>query len=249
MSRQNIKKVNKINKANKAKPTAIKKDKLLGPMRAFLIVALAIIVFYPPYLQGLFFEKHVLPTGIFVFTVFIVFLVYKWQRKDFTFLKTPTEYIAFAFITTYFISIFVAVHTRSAIIEWLKYCMYFAVFYMITELTDTLKTKLLFLWTIIASAVGVSIIGLDSANGGKFVGVLNKAFNIFGYKGDMFFGLFVSNRINSTLQYPNALASYVMALFFLTIGMLMIQKKWWQKAVAGACSFILFVTFILTQPW
>lgn len=247
MSRQNIKKVNKINKANKAKPTAIKKDKLLGPMRAFLIVALAIIVFYPPYLQGLFFEKHVLPTGIFVFTVFIVFLVYKWQRKDFTFLKTPTEYIAFAFITTYFISIFVAVHTRSAIIEWLKYCMYFAVFYMITELTDTLKTKLLFLWTIIASAVGVSIIGLDSANGGKFVGVLNKAFNIFGYKGDMFFGLFVSNRINSTLQYPNALASYVMALFFLTIGMLMIQKKWWQKAVAGTCSFILFVTFILTQ--
>lgn len=258
MGKQKVNKINKTNTTNKTNKTnksdkntktklkAVKNEKLITRMRAFLIAAMAIIIFYPPYLQGLFFEKHILPTGIFVFAVFIIFLVYKWLKKDFAFLKTPIEYIALAFVAVYFISIFNAVHTRSAIIEWLKYCMYFAVFYMITELAHDLKTKLLFLWTIIASAVGVSIIGLDSANGGKFVGVLNKIFNIFGYKGDMFFGLFVSNRINSTLQYPNALASYVMAVFFLTIGMLMVQKKWWQKAITGACSFILFVTFILT---
>ena len=242
-----INKTNKSDKNTKTKLKAVKNEKLITRMRAFLIAAMAIIIFYPPYLQGLFFEKHILPTGIFVFAVFIIFLVYKWLKKDFDFLKTPIEYIALAFVAVYFISIFNAVHTRSAIIEWLKYCMYFAVFYMITELANALKTKLLFLWTIIASAVGVSIIGLDSAIGGKFVGVLNKIFNILGYKGDMFFGLFVSNRINSTLQYPNALASYVMAVFFLTIGMLMIQKKWWQKAITGACSFILFTTFILTH--
>jgi O-antigen ligase len=259
MGKQKVNKTNKTNTANKTNKTnksdkntktklkAVKNEKLITRMRAFLIAAMAVIIFYPPYLQGLFFEKHVLPTGIFVFAVFIIFLVYKWLKKDFAFLKTPIEYIALAFVAVYFISIFNAVHTRSAIIEWLKYCMYFAVFYMITELANDLKTKLLFLWTIIVSAVGVSIIGLDSANGGKFVGVLNKVFNIFGYKGDMFFGLFVSNRINSTLQYPNALASYVMAVFFLTIGMLMVQKKWWQKAITGACSFILFVTFVLTQ--
>lgn len=240
-------KTNKSDKNTKTKLKAVKNEKLITRMRAFLIAAMAVIIFYPPYLQGLFFEKHMLPTGIFVFAVFIIFLVYKWLKKDFAFLKTPIEYIALAFVAVYFISIFNAVHTRSAIIEWLKYCMYFAVFYMITELTETLKTKLLFLWTIIASAVGVSIIGLDSAIGGKLVGVLNKVFNIFGYKGDLFFGLFVGNRINSTLQYPNALASYVMAVFFLTIGMLMVQKKWWQKVITGACSFILFVTFILTQ--
>jgi len=230
MSKQKNKKISTIN------------DNLLSKMKTLLVAALAVIIFYPPYLQGLFFEKHVLPTGIFVFTVFIVFLVYKWLKRDFAFLKTPIEYIALAFVAVYFISIFNAVHTRSAIIEWLKYCMYFAMFYMITELA-----RLLFLWTIIASAVGVSIIGLDSANGGKFVGLLNRIFNIFGYKGDMFFGLFVSNRINSTLQYPNALASYVMAVFFLTIGMLLIQKRWWHKAISGVCSFILFTTFILTQ--
>ena len=240
-------KTNKSDKNTKTKLKAVKNEKLITRMRAFLIAAMAVIIFYPPYLQGLFFEKHILPTGIFVFAVFIIFLVYKWLKKDFDFLKTPIEYIALAFVAVYFISIFNAVHTRSAIIEWLKYCMYFAVFYMITELANDLKTKLLFLWAIIASAVGVSIIGLDSANGGKLVGVLNKVFNTFGYKGDMFFGLFVTNRINSTLQYPNALASYVIAVFFLTIGMLMVQKKWWQKAITGACSFILFTTFILTQ--
>lgn len=235
MSKQKNKKISTIN------------DNLLSKMKTLLVAALAVIIFYPPYLQGLFFEKHVLPTGIFVFTVFIVFLVYKWLKRDFAFLKTPIEYIALAFVAVYFISIFNAVHTRSAIIEWLKYCMYFAMFYMITELADDLKTRLLFLWTIVASAVGVSIIGLDSAIGGKLVNILNKIFNVFGYKGEMFFGLFVGNRINSTIQYPNALASYVMAVFFLTIGMLMIQTKWWQKAIAGACSYILFATFILTQ--
>jgi hypothetical protein len=231
----------------KRKTETEKKEKQLNIMKTILIAALAIIIFYPPYLQGLFFEKHILPTGIFVFSVFIAFLVYKWLRKDFAFLKTPIEYIALAFVAVYFISIFAAVHTRSAIIEWLKYCMYFAVFYMISELADDLKIRMLFLWTIIASAVGVSIIGLDSANGSRLVGFLNKIFNIFGYQGDMFFGLFVGNRINSTLQYPNALASYVMVVFFIAIGMLLIHQRWWQKAIAGACSFILFTTFILTH--
>src|SRR5690606_38999790 len=106
--------------------------------------------------------------------------------------KTPIDYIALAFVIVYFFSIFVAVHTRSAIIELLKYSMYFAVFYMITEIAENKKTKLIFLWTIIASAVGVSIIGLDSAIGGNFVSVLNKVFNKLGVQGDMFFGLFVS---------------------------------------------------------
>jgi hypothetical protein len=117
-------------------------DNILNKIKTFLIAALAFIIFYPPYLQGLFFEKHVLPTGIFIFAVFIIFLVYKWLKRDFSFLKTPIEYIALAFVAVYFISIFNAVHTRSAIIEWLKYCMYFAVFYMITELADDLKTRL-----------------------------------------------------------------------------------------------------------
>jgi len=226
---------------------ALKRENLINRLRILLIAALTIITFYPPYLQGLYFEKHVLPTQIIVFVTFIVFLIYKLLKKDYTFFRTPIDYVCLGFVIVYFISIFVAVHTRSAIIEWLKYCMYFAVFYMISDLADNHKIKLLFLWTIVISAVGVSIIGLDAALGGNFVKILNKFFNLLGVKGNLFFGLFGGIRIHSTLQYPNALASYLMAVFFVTIGLLMVYSRWWQKLIVGSFSFILFVTFMLTQ--
>jgi O-antigen ligase/tetratricopeptide (TPR) repeat protein len=232
---------------SKANLNTIKHEKLINRLRVFIIATLTIIIFYPPYLQGLFFEKHVLPTQIIVFILFIIFYIYKWLRNENLFFKSPIEYVAFGFVVVYFISIFVAVHTRSAIVEWLKYCMYFAVFYMISEMADSQKVKRLFLGTIVASSLGVSIIGLDSSMGGKFVSLLNKFFNILGVEGNLFFGLFVDNRINSTLQYPNAMASYVMAIFFIVVGLLMVYKKWWQKAILGSSAFILFVTFMLTH--
>lgn len=226
---------------------ALKNEKLVNRLRIFLIAALVVLIFYPPYLQGLFFEKHVLPTQIFVFILFIIFLVYKCLKKDYAFFKTPIEFVSIGFVIVYFISIFVAVHTRSAIIEWLKYCMYFTVFYMISDLADNLKAKMIFIWTIVVSAVGVSIIGLDAALGGNIVGLLNKFFKLLGAKGDLLFGLVVGNRIHSTLQYPNALASYLMAVFYITVGLLMVYSKWWQKAILGVFSYILFLTFMLTQ--
>ena len=226
---------------------SLKRESLIKYLRIFLIAMLAVIVFYPPYLQGLYFEKHVLPTQIIVFITFIVLLIYKWLKDDFIFFRTPIDYISLGFVVIYFLSIFVAVHTRSAIIEWLKYYMYFAVFYMISDLADNQKTKLLFLWTIVISATGVSIIGLDAAMGGNLVRILNKFFNILGVKNELFFGLFVGNRIHSTLQYPNALASFLMAVFFVAVGLLMFYDKWWQKIILASFSFILFSTFMLTQ--
>ena len=236
-----------MSKKTKQKINTVKNEKLLNFLRVILLAALIIIIFYPPYLQGLFFEKHFLPTQIFVFAVFMVFLIYKWMKKDHKFFKTPIDYIAIGFVVVYFISIFVAVHTRSAIIEWMKYLMYFAVFYMLSSLADNLKTRLIILWTIVASAAGSSIIGLDAAMGGKLVKLLNNIFKKLGAETDVFFGLFVGSRVHSTLQYPNAMASYVMAVFFFAIGLLIISKKAWQKALAGGLSFILFLTFMLTK--
>ena len=231
----------------KQKANTIKNENIVKRLRLFLLAALTVITFYPPYLQGLFFEKNVLPAQMIVFSVFIVFLVYKWLKNDYAFLKTPIDYVALGFVVVYFISIFVAVHTRSAIIEWLKYCMYFAVFYMITDLADNLKTKLLFLWTIVISAVGVSVLGLDAAMGGNIVELLNRIYKALGAQSNLFFGLFVDNRIHSTLQYPNALASYLMAVFFISVGLFMVHNKWWQKIILGSCAFILFLTFMLTR--
>lgn len=226
---------------------SIDNEKLLLVVKVALIVALAIIMFYPPYLQGLFFEKHILPTAIFVFSVFILFCIYKLLKNDYMLFKTPIDYIALGFVVIYFISISVAVHTRSAIIELIKYCMYCAVFYMVSEIADNLQTKRLFLSVIVASSVGTSIIGLDSTIGSNFVRVLNNLFNTLGVKGDIFFGLFIDNNIHSTLQYSNAMASYVMATFFIVVGLLLVEKRAWKRALYGVAAYILALTFMLTH--
>lgn len=219
----------------------------LKALRTFILTALSLVLFYPPYLQGLFFEKDLLPTEIYVFALFIIFLVYKGLRKERVSINTPIEYTSIGFIVVYLVSLLVAVHTRSAIAEVIKYCMYFAVFYMVSDLADSLNQKILILLTLIVSAVGVSIIGLDSAMGGKLVSFLNKLFGSFGVEGNLFFGLFVDNRINSTLQYPNALAAYVIAVFFVVITLLLLYKKWWQRAIYGSLAYILMITFLLTR--
>lgn len=233
------------NKNNKISLKA--NEKIDNSLKMLLIIFLSVIIFYPPFFQGLFFEKQILPTGILIFSAFLAFWFYVFYKRDLELFKSSIEYVILGFPFLYLISVIYAVHTRSAILEWLKYIMYFAVFFMVTVLTDNLRTRIVFLWVIVASATGVSIIGLDSANGGILVRALNKLMKALGAQEDTFFGLFVDDRINSTLQYPNALAAYVMSVFFIVIGFLMIQEKWWQRALSGIFVFILLSTYFLTR--
>ena len=43
------------------------------------------------------------------------------------------------------------------------------------------------------------------------------------------------------------MASYVMAVFFIAAGLLIISKKIWQKALLSGSCFILFLTLMLTK--
>jgi len=221
-------------------------DKVLARLKLVLFIALAVVLFYPPYVRGLFFEQEQLPVIIFVLITFVVFWIYKYLKGDERFLETPLEYAAFAFMIVYFLSIFAAVGLRLAILEWLKYCMYFAVFYMLAELADSLKWRLAALWVIIASATGVSIIGIDGAAGGGIAQGLNKTLRGLGVEKDIFFDTFVSGRVHSTIQYPNALAAYLMAAYFVCLGLIIVYERLCPKVVSGAVCSVLFVTFLLT---
>lgn len=221
-------------------------QKLLNYMRLALFIAALVAVFYPPYLRGLYFETEALPTQIFVFLVLVLFWIYKFIKKDGVFLKTPVEYAAFGFVIAYFLSIFAAAGLRLAIEEWLKYCMYFAMFYMLSELTDNLWKRKLALWVITLSALGVCLLGIDGAAGLHLSNALNSLFTRLGSERQVFFGLFVANRINSTIQYPNTLAAYLMATLFISLGLAIVEKKPWLKIPAAASGFIMLITFIFT---
>lgn len=255
---KNIKKVTKKEKlimSNKKQDTIKKNEKtkniidtssrFLKYFKIVIFIAVIAIVFYPPYVRGLFFEKEQLPAEIFTFVVFLAFWIYKYLKKDKRFLETPIDYASFGFVIVYLISIAASVSTRLAIAEWLKYCMFFAVFIMLSELADSFKLKLAVMWTIVASAFGVSVIGIDGAAGEHVIRVFNNLFGSLGWD-IKFFGIYVGNRINSTLQYPNALGAYLMAVFFVAFSLILMAKRPLTKCIAVVPSFILLATLIFT---
>jgi O-antigen ligase/tetratricopeptide (TPR) repeat protein len=221
-------------------------EKKIKTFQVILLIAVMIVIFYPPYLRGLFFEEDQLPSEIFVFLVFAAFWVFKALKKDRKFLVTPIDYASLGFAVVYFLSLFASVHMRLAIVEWLKYCMYFAVFFIVTELAEEYKFRIGILWVIVVSGTGVAFLGLDAAAGGHVVGALNQLFKVLGASQDVFFELFKDNRIYSVLQYPNALAAYLMGIFFVTLGLIMSSKRLWVRAIAGGIGFMLLVTFAFT---
>lgn len=244
-------------KLKKSVDVPIISEQGLKYFRWILLAALAAIIFYPPFLRGLYFEEEQLPTEILVFIVFTAFWVYKTLKKDKRFLETPLDYAAITFTAIYLISMITAVTLRGAVNEWLKYCMYFAVFFMLSELANTYRSRMGIIWVLVASALGLSLIGIDGAAGAKAAAILNTFFKkvrlldnfflIFGEDREVLFGLFVGDRINSTLQYPNALASYLLAAYFVTLGIMTASKNIGSRLIAGASSYILLITFILTM--
>ncbi|HEY9063019.1 MAG TPA: O-antigen ligase family protein [Pseudobacteroides sp.] len=227
-------------------PLDIEKYKVF---RIILITIICIFMFFPPFLRGMYFEAEQIPAEIFIFIVFTAFWAYKFLIRDKRLLVTPIDYAALAFTVIYFISILlfiigirVAVAPRLAVIEWLKYCMYIAVFIMLSDLILSMKSKLAVLWVIVGTTVGICIIGFDGAAGGHIAKLINFITN-----SETIFGTFVTHRIYSTLQYPNALASYLIAVFMISLTLSIITKNRWLKIIPAVCSFIFLTTFVFTQ--
>lgn len=213
--------------------------------RMALLILNLIVIFYSPFVRGLYFEAEQLPAEIFILVTFAAFWALKYIEKGKKFISTPIEYCSLGLMLIYFISILSSASARLATSEWLKYCMYFAVFFMIADLASTMKNKLIVLWTVIAASVGLCVVGLDGAVGGRLIDLLNKIFSLLRIPVS-FFGIYVDGRIHSTLQYPNALAAYLMAVFFISVTLSIISSKIWQRLIAGVCSFIFTTTIILT---
>ena len=247
-------KANKLNKAKKAKyKNGLAEHKYTTFLYKVILAAILAVVFYPPYFRGLFFENDYIKAELFVFIIFAVFWVYKLLKKEKLVFKTPIDYASFGFVVVYLLSLFAAAGLHLAVEEWLKYCMYFSVFFMLTDLAAEYKNRIRVMWVITFSAVGISLLGIDAAAGGNIVRLVNNFFDrlylMFGMdipeKGT-FFALFVGGRINSTLQYPNTLAAYLMAAFLVAIGLMLLSDSRVKRIIASCAGFIFFVTFVFT---
>jgi len=214
-------------------------------MRLAALLIVCAVLFYSPYPRGLFFERETLTAEIIVFGAFLLFWLSKIILRDKSFLKTPLDYAALTLVVVYFISIFGAVAKREAIMEWIRYCTYFAVFLMISELASEHKTRIRILGVFIASAVGVCILGLDAVSGSRIALIFNNLFEQLGLR-VKFTGMTDYGRLASTFQYVNALAGYLIVAFFVAIGLTTLSEKLTKKVVLSATSFMIMLVFAHT---
>ncbi len=169
-----------------------------GWLHQIAFLDLALLLFFPPYLRGLFFAPDQERVLIFATLVFWLVFLCSWLQNDHKFLRGPLDYFAIALPIVYVISTFTAVNKGLAIDEVVKNILYFLTYWSTSRLIRNEKDAHKLLQVIYSSAIGVTLAGLATVtelihiNGGFF-----------------------SGRIFSTFQYPNALASYLGAVLFI----------------------------------
>ncbi len=229
MGRKQRQKKQKKVKTSKTISRAIR-EKEKNALYYIIYIGLLILLLYPPYFRGMFFDREFLPTHIFSGILFFLYIIYKSKTlKEHKFFYTHMDYAFIALVVAYFLSIFVAVNTRTAVGEFLKYINYFIAFYMVSDFARSENNIRIILWTMILSAFGVAFIGIGAAAG------------TFTYR-----GAFVSGRINSTVQYPNTLAAYLTAAFMLTTALWVTVQSRFQRSALAFINYTLFICFLFT---
>lgn len=166
------------------------------------LAAVCLLLFYPPYFRGLFFDKELLPTHVITAIIYALVWVDKFRRRDLRFIQNPLDWAALAYAGAYLLSLFGAVHIGDAIKGFLKALNYFMVYWMVTQVVRDYKTYETVLRVLFASALGVAAIGIAAATG-------------FSH----YPGAFENGQILSTLQYCNTTAVYmgVMSIIGITL--------------------------------
>ena len=190
------KKVREEIKAPKIK--LIEQDTQWDILHTIAFWGLAALLFLPPYFRGFFFAPEQERALIFAAVIFWFAWLWKWSKRDYSFLSHPLDYFVLAFPVIYLVSAFQAANYGLAVDEVVKTTLYFMVYWLVSRLVRNENDILTIFKVIYISALGVALAGLATATG---VININDGF--------------LNGRIYSTLQYPNALASYLAAVTFI----------------------------------
>lgn len=169
--------------------------------------SLAVLLFLPPFFRGLFFTTEQRKALLFAVLILGLVCLWKWLRKDYSVLSHPMDYFMLGIPVVYIISAFNSVNNGLAIDEVVKVILYFATYWIVVQLVRERKDAEKILAVIYVSAVLVAIAALMAASG--LINIKDS---------------FPLGRMASTLQYTNALATLMAAVFVIGVYL------WWKHS-------------------
>ena len=153
----------KKNKVHKKKPAVVEKTKNVDINRWLVLAvffALAVLIFYPPYVRGLFFNEDIFIYHILTAIVFVFIWIEKIRKKDYSFLRTPLDWAVLAYGAAYLLSLFGAVHPGEGLYGFLRALNLFMVYWMVTRVVKDYQGYEKILQVLLASGAGVAAIGI-----------------------------------------------------------------------------------------
>lgn len=194
-----------------------------------VFIAVGFLIFYPPYFRGLFFSEDMFLYHTFTGLVFILLWIEKIKRREFSFIETPLDWAILAYAGAYLLSLIGAVHIGEAFYGFLKALNYFMVYWMVSQVVHDYRRYEDILRVILASGVGVALIGILAAVG---ISDYPSAFDPN------------TIRILSTLQYPNTTAAYLAVISLLGVTLWIREKNPLLKLIYGSCIYLLLLVVL-----
>ncbi|KJS01768.1 MAG: hypothetical protein VR68_04400 [Peptococcaceae bacterium BRH_c4a] len=207
-------------RTSKKTPETVRENNIGSCIKIAALGGICLLLFLAPFFRGLFFAPEQQKALFFAVLVFWLVWIWKWLRRDHSFISHPMDYLMLAFPLIYILAGFNAVNYGLAVDGIVRATLYFIAYWCVAQLARTRKDAEWFLYIIYAGAVGVALAGLMTAT--ELIHIKDG---------------FLGNRLASSLQYANALAGYMVVAFVVGVCL------WWKHTggtKSGKCIPYLF---------
>ncbi|MDW7675814.1 MAG: O-antigen ligase family protein [Bacillota bacterium] len=199
-------------------------------LQQFVWLGVLMMVFYPPFARGLFFSAEWLIAQLIIGIILIFYGVDLFFKQDLIPIKAPLTLPVLGLTLAYLMSVFVAVNLNEAMTGFIQMATYFLFYLMVFHLIKSKKNIDTILMAIFFSGIGVALIGMGSA-----VGIMDYP------------GAFAGRRINSTFQYPNTLAIYLLVTWLVGLYLWGNTKNMVMKVFYGTGIFLAITVIMGAQ--
>lgn len=230
----------KMKKSKKSRDTELiipsgNSDQKSAPIEnIFLIImfiGVALLLLVGPFERGLFFTRELLNAQVLIFSLLIMWGLFRILRKDNRLIESPLDICLLVLLVAYLLSfLFVAVDKRAALEEVMKVANYLVIYLVVLDLCRyrlVFKQKKHFAGGFAASdnisvPPGLYLILHLILATATLITIASLVAPVIDW---VYLGTYTDNRIGSPMGYANTAAAYMMASYFLTLAMASLAGK------------------------